>query len=205
MMLELAEAFAAVEPPARTVVFVTLTAEESGLLGSGYYAEHPAVPLANTIANINVDSGNLEGATEDITGIGAERSEMLALLRTAAAAEDLTVTPDSEPNQGSFFRSDQLAFARGGVPAVFIETGSRYRGRPADYAETVSADYRANRYHQPADELRDDMPFAGIVQQTRVALRLGYRLANSTLRPQWNASEAFAETRAQSEAAMREE
>ena len=204
MMLELAEAFAAAEPPARTVLFVTLTAEESGLLGSGYYAENPAVPLANTIANINVDSGNLEGATDDIVGIGAERSEMLDLLRTAAADEGMTVTPDPAPNQGTFFRSDQLAFARGGVPAVFVKTGRSFRGQPADYHDTVTADYRANRYHQPADELREDMPFAGIVQQTRVALRLGYRLANSTIRPQWNASEAFAETRAQSEAALGE-
>ncbi|MEP0547937.1 MAG: M20/M25/M40 family metallo-hydrolase [Rhodothermales bacterium] len=205
MMLELAEAFVAAGPSARTVVFITLTAEESGLLGSGYYAENPAIPLANTIANINVDSGNLDGATEDIVGIGAERSEMLGLLRTAAAAEGMSVTPDNQPNQGIFFRSDQLAFARGGVPAVFVKTGRSFRGQPADYADQLAADYRATRYHQPADELSDTMPFAGIVQQTRVALRLGYAIANSTVRPQWNASEAFAETRAQSEAALRDE
>ncbi len=203
MMLELAAAFAAAEPPARTVLFATLTAEESGLLGSGYYAENPAFPLANTIANINVDSGNLNGLTDDIVGVGAERSEMLGLLRDAAADEGMTVTPDPSPNQGTFFRSDQLAFARGGVPAVFIKTGRTFTGRPADYHDTITADYRANRYHQPSDELSDDMPFGGIVQQTRVAFRLGHRLANSTLRPAWNESEAFAETRAQSEASMR--
>lgn len=199
MMLELAEAFSAVERPDRTVMFVTLTAEESGLLGAEHYAENPVVPLANTIANINVDSGNLNGPTDDIVGIGAERSEMLGLLRAAAAEEGMTVTPDNQPNQGLFFRSDQLAFARAGVPAVFLNTGTQFRGRPVDFAEQIKADYRANRYHAPGDELRDDMLFGGILQQARVALRLGYALANSTLRPQWNENEAFAETRAKSE------
>lgn len=201
MMLELAQAFNAMpEPPARTVIFATLSAEESGLLGAGYLAENPPVPLANMIANINVDSGNLYGATDDIVGIGAERSEMLDHLRTAAAGEGMTVTPDNQPNQGLFFRSDQLAFARGGVPAVFLNTGTQFHGQPDDYAERIKAEYRANRYHAPADELTDDMPFAGIVQQTRVALRLGHLLAATDLRPQWNESEAFAETRARSEA-----
>ena len=203
MLLTLAEAFAAApERPARTVLFATLTAEESGLLGSSHYAEHPVVPLANTIANINVDSGNLSGPTEDIVGIGAERSEMLGLLREAAAAEGMTVTPDNQPGQGSFFRSDQLAFARGGVPAAFVKTGHRFVGRPVGYADEVAADYRANRYHQPSDELQGDEPFGGLVQQTRVAFRLGWRLADSAIRPAWNPSEAFAQTRAASEGAM---
>ena len=200
MMLEIAEAFMASEPPARTVLFATLSAEEEGLLGSKFYATDPVFPLAKTIANVNVDSGNLYGETDDIVGIGAERSEMLDFLRDAAAAENMTVTPDPAPNQGTFFRSDQLAFARGGVPAVFVKTGRSFRNRPADYHDTITADYRTNRYHQVEDELRDDAPFGGIVQQTRVAFRLGYRLANSTLRPQWKPSEAFAETRAASEA-----
>jgi Zn-dependent M28 family amino/carboxypeptidase len=201
MMLELAEAFNAMpEPPARTVVFATLSAEESGLLGAGFLAENPPVPLSNIIANVNVDSGNLYGATDDIVGIGAERSEMMRHLRTAAAGEGMTVTPDNQPNQGLFFRSDQLAFARGGVPAIFLNTGTQFRGRDDDYAAEIKAEYRATRYHAPADELTDDMQFGGIVQQTRVALRLGHLLADSDLRPQWNESEAFAETRAQSEA-----
>ncbi len=201
MVLEIAEAFSAAEPPARTVLFVTLTAEESGLLGAEHYVVDPVIPLAHTIANINVDSGNLYGPTDDIVGIGAERSEMLGLLRAAAAGEGMTVTPDNQPNQGLFFRSDQLAFARSGVPAVFLNTGSRFRGRPADYADQIKSDYRMNRYHAPSDELHEGMLFGGILQQARVAFRLGYTLANSTVRPRWNESEAFAETRAQSEAA----
>ncbi len=201
MLLEIAQAFTqAGTAPQRTVYFATLSAEESGLLGSALLAANPPVPLRDMVANINVDSGNLYGETDDIVGIGAERSEMFGLLEEAAAAEGLAVTMDPAPNQGLFFRSDQLAFARGGVPAVFVNTGERFRGKPADYAAQVRADYRGTRYHQPADELTDDLVFGGILQQTRVAFRLGYGLAMSDLRPQWRASEAFAETRRQSEA-----
>ena len=199
MMLTIAEAFMAGEPPARSVYFVTLSAEESGLLGAKHYALHPVVPLAKTIANINVDSGNLYGATEDIVGVGAERSDMLGLLRQAAEAESMTVSMDPNPNAGSFFRSDQLAFAHGGVPAVFIRTGRIFVGQPDDYADQIETEYRANRYHQVTDELSDDMPFAGLIQQTRVAFRLGHMLATSSIRPEWNPSEAFAQTRAESE------
>ncbi|MEL6616214.1 MAG: M20/M25/M40 family metallo-hydrolase, partial [Bacteroidota bacterium] len=201
MMIEIAEAFDAMpEPPLRSVYFVTVSAEESGLIGSAHFAANPPVPLRDMIANVNVDSGNLYGPTNDIVGIGAERSEMFGLLVGSAALEGLTVTMDPAPNQGLFFRSDQLAFARGGVPAVFINTGESFRGRPDDYAAQVRADYRGTRYHRPADELTDDLVFGGILQQTRVAFRLGYGIANSSVRPQWRPSEAFAQTRAESEA-----
>ena len=205
MMIEIAEAFVAARDAGstleRTVYFVTFTAEEAGLLGSNYFAENPPVPLARMIANVNVDSGNLFGETDDIVGIGSERSDLRALLEAAAAAEGMTVSDDAAPGQGLFYRSDQLAFARGGVPAVFINTGDRYRNRPADYGQQTRDAYRADRYHQPADELTDDLLFGGIVQQTRVAFRLGYALATSDLAPEWRPSEAFAETRRQSRAA----
>ena len=199
MMIELAEAFAAVRDSgtelARSVYFVTFTAEEAGLLGSAYFAENPPIPLGQMVANVNVDSGNLFGPTDDIVGIGSERSDLRALLIETARAEGMTVTADPAPNQGIFFRSDQLAFARGGVPAVFINTGDSFRGREAGYGEQVRDAYRADRYHQPTDELTDDLLFGGIVQQTRVAFRMGYALAMSDLAPQWRDSEAFAETR----------
>ncbi len=201
MLLTLADAFAKhTARPARSLVFATLTAEESGLLGASYLAEHPPVPLLNTVANLNVDSGNLYGATEDIVGLGAERSDLQRMLRTTAGQEGLTVTPDPRPNQGSFYRSDQLAFARGGVPAVFFGTGRRFRGQDAGYFERMENDYNQHRYHQPSDELRPDMKFGGAVQQMRVAYRLGLWLANSTARPGWRAGEAFGATRAASEA-----
>ena len=201
MLLTLAKAHAAAPKAARSALFLSLSAEESGLLGSKYYAENPSFALKNTIANVNVDSGNLDGETADIVGIGAERSEMLGLLREAARGEGMTVSPDQAPNQGIFFRSDQLAFARGGVPAVFVETGGTFIGKPADYAKEMSDDYLRNRYHQPADELLPHQSYGGLVQQTRVAFRLGYGIAaQPELRPQWKATEAFAETRRLSEA-----
>jgi hypothetical protein len=204
MLLNIAQAFKALdEAPQRSVYFVTVTAEESGLLGSQYFAENPPVAPGNMIANVNVDSGNLHGATHDIVGIGAERSELMRYFREAAAAEDMSVTPDPQPGQGLYFRSDQLSFARAGVPGVFINTGRDFVGKPSAYADSVFADYRQHRYHQPADMLQPDTPMGGIVQQTRVAFRLGHRLADSTARPQWNPGEAFVEARRQAEARIR--
>ncbi len=202
MMLEIAEAFAAGPRPARSVFFVTFSAEESGLLGSDHFMNHPPVPTVDMVANVNVDSGNLFGATDDIVGIGAERSEMMNLLRTAAAAEGMVVTGEPTPGAGLFFRSDQLAFARAGVPAVFLNTGDRFRGQPADYGARVRGAYRSERYHQPSDELVPGMRFDGLLQQTRVAFRIGHALATAPgVRPAWRAGEAFGETRRAAERA----
>ena len=200
MTLAVADAFVRLpEPPARSILFVTLTAEESGLLGAKHYVENPVVPTARTIANINLDSGNLFGRTRDIVGIGSERSELADLLREAAAQEDMTVSPDVQPNQGLFFRSDQLHFARSGVPAVFINTGREFVGREEGYGDRVMGEYRSERYHQVADTLGADTPLGGLIQQARVALRLGHRLAYSDIRPQWNEGEDFGEARRRSE------
>ena len=200
MVLAVADAFTRLpSPPARSVIFMTLTAEESGLLGARYYVENPVVPMPLTIANINLDSGNLFGRTRDIVGIGSERSDLIALLRQAAEQEGMTVSPDVQPNQGLFFRSDQLHFARSGVPAVFLNTGRDFIGRSDDYGERVTDEYRNQRYHQPTDSLSATTPLGGLIQQTRVALRLGYRLAESDIRPQWNPNEDFGEARRLSE------
>lgn len=201
-VIEAARAFAsAAERPRRSVYFGTFTAEESGLLGSSYFAQNPPVPTARIIANINLDGPNMFGRTHDIVGIGAERSDMLMLLRWAAAGERMRVTPDNQPNQGLFFRSDQLAFAREGVPAVFIVTGADFVGRSTAWADSVRADWRQNRYHQPGDIFEGTEPFGGLVQQARVAIRMGWALAYSDMRPEWRPSEAFAQTRREHERA----
>ena len=200
MVLAVADAFTRLpEAPERSVLFMTLTAEESGLLGAQFYVENPVVPLPRTIANINLDSGNLFGRTRDIVGIGSERSDLAALLRQAARQEGMTVSPDVQPNQGLFFRSDQLHFARRGVPAVFLNTGRDFVGRDERYGERVMDEYRSQRYHQPADSLGANTPLGGLIQQTRIALRLGHRLADSDIRPEWNPAEDFGEARRQSE------
>lgn len=200
MLLNIAEAFSALEnPPARSIYFASVTAEESGLLGSQYYAENLGFSPANVIANINVDSGNLHGETTDIVGIGAERSKLIRYFTEAAEAEGLTVSPDQLPGQGLYFRSDQLSFARVGVPGVFVNTGRHFVGQPDDYAARIAQEYNQNHYHQPSDELRDYHTFYGLAQQTRVAFRLGHHLATTSARPAWRPSEAFAETRAATE------
>lgn len=200
MVFAVADAFTRMDArPARSLLFITLTAEENGLLGSQYYTENPVIPMAHTIANINLDSGNLFGRTRDIVGIGAERSDMEVLLRDAAREEDMTVSPDVQPGQGLFYRSDQLHFARNGVPAIFVNTGSQFIGQDEGYAERVMGEYRQTRYHQPSDTLAADTPLGGLIQQTRVALRLGYRLATTDIRPQWKAGEDFGEARRRSE------
>lgn len=196
MLLTMAKAYQALpQAPERSVLFVSLTAEESGLLGAEYYVRNPAVPNAQVFANINLDGGNVNGRTEDVVGLGAEKSELGRYFAEAAAAEGLRVTPDPNPNQGFFFRSDQLAFARAGIPAVFINTGRAFVGQPDDYAQRVFDDYNRSRYHQPADEFDPSWPLGGLVQQMRVAFRLGHRIANSNLDPQWNPGEAFAQAR----------
>jgi len=196
MLLTLAKAWVAAPRPLRTVYFASVTAEESGLLGSAYYALHPAAPMVGTVANLNVDSGNLFGRTTDIVGLGAERSELAGILGAAARAEGMTVTGDPNPNAGLYFRSDQLSFARVGVPGVFFETGKSFVGQAPGYAARINAEYTAQRYHQPSDEILPGMKYGGAVQQMRVAFRMGYALAASTLRPAWRSGEAFGETRA---------
>ncbi len=125
---------------------------------------------------------------------------LLAVLVALVQMESLS---SAHPGAGLFFRSDQLAFARAGVPAVFLNTGDRFRGRPADYGATVRAEYRSQHYHQPSDELRPGMRFDGLLQQTRVAFRIGHTLATTPgLRPAWRAGEAFGETRRASETAV---
>jgi Zn-dependent M28 family amino/carboxypeptidase len=192
MLLNVAEAFmASPQPPTRTVLFLSVTAEESGLLGAEHYVRNPVIPMAQTVANINLDSGNVFGRTTDIVGIGAERSEIGVLFQQAATAEGLTVTADPRPNQGLFFRSDQLAFARMGVPAVFLNTGRSFVGQPADFFNTVIAEYNQHNYHQVGDEFDPTWPMGGMIQQSRVALRVGHKMAFSNRELAWRPGEAF--------------
>ena len=192
MLLTMAKALKqAANPPKRSVLFLSVTAEESGLLGSAYYAANPTFPMNKIVANLNVDSGNVHGRTTDISGIGAETSQMLHLLRDAAKAEGMTVSPDPNPNAGLFFRSDQLSFARVGVPAFFLNSGKNFIGRSQGFAQQAEAEYTALRYHQPADEFDPKWAMGGMVQQMRVCLRLGYTLAMDGSWPQWKPGAEF--------------
>ena len=184
-VLMLAEAFAAMPyKTKRSILFLTLTAEESGLLGAYHYSYNPAYPLAKTVANINIDCTNMFGPTYDITGVGPEFSDLGALLREKAELESMQLVPFSNIAGGIFFRSDQLPFAQGGVPALYLLSGNKYHEGYQEFVDGKSAAY-AGSYHQPSDNFDPEWLMSGTLQQARVAFRMAYNLAQSDTWPQW--------------------
>jgi len=195
-MLAIAKAFAALETkPKRSILFLATTAEEQGLLGAEYYARKPLVPLAKTVANINLDSMNVLGMTTDITPLGAHRSTLGKIIEAVATENKLTVSPDARPEQGSFYRSDHFPFAKAGVPAVSFNPGSQFVGHSAKWGEEQFKDYNEHRYHQPSDEYSPNWDFSGMVQQARLSFWVGLRVANAAETPQWNKGDEFERAR----------
>lgn len=173
VLLTLAQGLAPLPPSSRpTLVFAAVDAEEEGLLGSTYYTRHPAIPLANTLATINFEMTNPWGRTRDVVAIGGELSELGDLLSRVAARRGLRMTPDSAPEQGMFFRSDQFAFARAGIPAIYLDGGLDYEGRPPGWGEARRARYRLEGYHRPADEVGEDWDWRGLQQLAEITVDL---------------------------------
>jgi Zn-dependent M28 family amino/carboxypeptidase len=191
VLLATAAAFRAAGPARRSVVFLATTAEESGLLGAAAYVSNPVVPLERTAAVINIDGANLYGLTRDVSALDVDRSSLGDIFRMAASAESLAVSPDPVPESGAFYRSDHFPFARAGVPVLSVRTGSQYVDRPQGWGAEQAVIYNRERYHQPADELSEDMDLAGAVQQARVMLRTGWFLAQSDQFPTWADSSEF--------------
>ena len=187
--------------PQRSILFMAFGAEESGLLGSQAFAERPAVPLKRLAAVLNMDVMNLYGRTRDVSSLGTDQSSLGRVFVAAAAAESLKVTVDSGALiRGSFFRSDHFPFARAGVPALSLESGSDFVGRPAGWGEEQQNEYTAKRYHQPQDELLPWFSMDGALQQIRVIVRTAMAVANAATQPTWNAGSEF---RAAGEARVR--
>jgi Zn-dependent M28 family amino/carboxypeptidase len=186
-LLAVARAAAAGPRPARSLLFVFVTAEESGLLGSGWFAQHPTVPVERLVADLNVDGGNLRGRVRELIVLGEDRSSLGPQLAAAVRTRGVRVVADPHPEQGHFYRSDHFAFARAGVPAVSIGAGNDYVGRPAGWGAQQDAAYAGRQYHQPSDEYRPDFDLAGAVQLAEIVLDFGRVLANSTAWPTWNA------------------
>lgn len=185
-VLEVAEAFAGLEPRTdRSMLFLFTTAEEAGLLGAEYYVRNPLVPLDRTVAAINIDGANVWGETEDIGGVGIERSTLGTHLERAASSLDLQAQPEQAPELGLFFRSDQYVFARAGIPAVALEHGLLFTGRDASWGVATTAEYQRTRYHRPGDEFSPGMVFGGAVQQARVAFLMGVDIGNTPRAPRW--------------------
>lgn len=185
-MLATAEALAKVQPrPKRSLLFIATTAEESGLLGSETYVEHPLVPLAQTAAILNIDVANVRGRTRDIAALGIERSSLGTVFRRAASQEGLTATGDPDASKGSFFRSDHFPLARAGIPGLSFEAGVDFVGRTAGWGQEQNAKYNDERYHQPSDQYSTDFNYDGMVQEARVMMRVAIAVANAQTLPTW--------------------
>ena len=190
-MLAVARAAANGAKPKRSLLFVFVTAEESGLLGSAYFAEHPTVPIDHIVADVNVDGGNLLGRTSDLSVLGANKSSLGPTLEVLARARGMRLSPEAHPEQGHFYRSDHFSFAKAGVPSVSIGAGDDYVGHPKDWGVKQDEEYTAHRYHQPSDEYRPDFDLSGAVQLSQIVLDFARMLANTPGVPQWNADAEF--------------
>ncbi len=192
LLIVLADAFAHLaKRPARSLLFLAVTGEESGLLGSQYYVEHPVIPLAKTVADVNVDGANLWGRTQDVVVIGAENSSLLETVAAAAEAEGLRLEGDQAPEQGYIYRSGQYSFMKRGVPVAYIEHGLDYVGRMPGWGDEMRAQYIAQHYRQPSDEYDPEFDYSGAVQQARVAFRVGLSVADALAIPVWQDGTEF--------------
>ncbi|HCR64957.1 MAG TPA: peptidase M28 [Oceanicaulis sp.] len=191
-MLELAEAYAKSDtPPERSVIFVAVTAEEQGLLGSEYYAQNPLVPLDQTVGGFNFDGILPIGRTEDIVVIGYGASELEDLLRAEAEADGMYLSPDPNPEAGYFYRSDHVTLARRGVPMLYADSGSVAEEGGAEYGAQIEAAYRLQAYHKPADEFDPNWDMGGFVQSTELVYRVSRRLTDSEDWPNWYEDNEF--------------
>jgi Zn-dependent M28 family amino/carboxypeptidase len=194
-LLEIARAFSAAaeagRPPERSVLFLAVTAEEQGLLGSAYYATHPAVPLRQTAAVVNMDMLNTWGATNDVTVVGLGNSELDDYARAAAEAQGRTIIPDPEPEKGYYFRSDHFEFAKQGVPALYTDPGIDMVEGGEERGRAELAAYTEERYHQVDDELDESWDLSGGVQDLELFFRVGWRIAGESSWPNWREGSEF--------------
>lgn len=191
-LLELAQAFAALDPaPARSVLFLSVTAEEQGLLGSKYYAANPVYPLNHTVADINMDILNWYGPTHDITVVGLGNSELDDYLRAEAEKQGRVLRPNPEPEKGFYFRSDHFELAKRGVPALYTESGIESIAHDSAWGREQRDIYTNEHYHKPSDEYDASWDLSGAVQDLRLLFRVGYRLANDTVFPKWSPTSPF--------------
>ncbi|MBM5812173.1 MAG: M20/M25/M40 family metallo-hydrolase [Gammaproteobacteria bacterium] len=201
-VLTIAQAWRALRPaPERSILFLAVTAEESGLLGSEHYANAPLVPLEKTAAVINIDALGPLGRAEDIEVIGFGASGLEELLAAAAGRQGRVVTPDQRPEAGFFYRSDHFHFAKQGVPALYVKSGMRLRDRPPGTGAALIDDYVVNRYHKPADEYDPGWDVSGSLEDLRLLFEVGVRVASDRGWPDWYAGNEFRAARLASAAA----
>lgn len=191
-LIELAEAFTKLEsPPSRSIVFLAVTAEEQGLLGSYYYATHPIFPATKTAADINMDALNIWGKMKDITVVGSGNSELEDYLEAAAAEQGRRVRPDPGPEKGSFYRSDHFSFAKQGIPALYTSNGIDQVEHGEEWTLAEEDKYNKEKYHKPSDEYDPNWDLSGAIDDLRLLFKVGYRLAMESTFPNWKEGNEF--------------
>ena len=190
-LIETARAFAAMpEPPKRSIIFIALTGEERGLVGSDYYAHYPTVPSDAIVANVNLDMPLFLYPLADIIAFGAEHSSLEAVIGDAIAAEGFALTPDPMPEEVIFIRSDQYSFVKQGVPSVFLVPGFGSLNADID-GEKLWRGFLQTYYHQPSDDLSRPIDWPSAERFARANVRIGYAIANDGDRPTWNEGDFF--------------
>jgi Zn-dependent M28 family amino/carboxypeptidase len=190
-LLAVARSAAHAHRPRRSQLCDVVTAEETGLLGSSWFAQHPPVPDTALIANLNMDVVTVLGRVRDLNVLGENKSTLGPMLAHFIKADGMRISPDAHPEAGHFYRSDHFSFAKAGIPAVSIGAGTDYVGRPKGWGVKQEDDYTAHRYHQPSDEYQPDWDLRGAAQVASIVARFGAALANSPVLPAWNRSAEF--------------
>jgi Zn-dependent M28 family amino/carboxypeptidase len=196
-LLALARAATALpRPPARSLLFAALAAEEQGTLGSQWLARHPPVPAGRLAAAFNMDAMNVLGRTRDVTVVGLGKSSLDDVLRPIAGWQGRTLKGDPAPELGRYYRSDHFPLAKAGVPAAYVRGGVDFVGRPAGWGAEAQAAFYRERYHQPSDEWREEYDLSGLVEDARLVLLAGLAVADARLLPRWRPGEEFEAVRA---------
>jgi Zn-dependent M28 family amino/carboxypeptidase len=192
LLLELARAWCAQSPrPKRSAIFLAVTAEEKGLLGSKYYAQNPLVPLGKTALNLNFDMILPLGVPESVVVTGAERTTAWPVVKAAAERNRLEIEPDPRAHLGIFYRSDHFSMAQAGVPAFSVAPGQKIKGKPKDFAIKAYKEFNDKAYHSPQDEMKADWDFSGFVTLARFTLDIARDIANADGLPTWNPGDEF--------------
>jgi Zn-dependent M28 family amino/carboxypeptidase len=200
-LVALAEAHARAGPADRSIIFLAVTAEESGLLGSRYYGENPVYPLARTVGGVNMDGLNIVGTTRDLVVVGMGKSELEDYFKRAAADLNLVVKNEPTPEKGFYYRSDHFSLAKFGVPMLYAESGEDLVAGGAAAGRTAAEDYTTNRYHKPGDEYDPNWDWSGAIRDLQIYYRIGRELAESDAWPNWYQGDEFRAIRDRSRAA----
>ena len=199
LLLEMARVWTSTTPaPKRSIIFNSVAAEEQGLLGSEYYGLHPTVPAGQIALAINFDAIPELGRVRDVTMLGVERTTFLPTAQRVAHALHLTIVPDPEPEQGSYYRSDHFSLAKVGIPAFSVDAGQDVIGKPPGWGKAQSDDYREHHYHQPSDRFDPDWDWSEGVQMAQFGYWLGWEAANAPAMPIWLPGDEFRAVREKS-------